>query len=189
MYPLGGLYLHMKNILACLFLLSIMSCNSSANENQEKVFFDLAQFIDMEIAHLESENVSVFKTVYINEEKETITIDNLDWKKELEIIRQSDLNKAAYKLSYETDSSKTRIVYSLKDSEDLPVVVLSILKNDAGEITRIRSDHKSNNYLYSSSKTAIADFRNGHLSHYNIKGTQELFIGTEKVFEIDGRVL
>ncbi|MFT5886027.1 MAG: hypothetical protein ACI9IP_002491 [Arcticibacterium sp.] len=166
-----------------------MSCNSSENENQEKVFFDLAQFIDTEIAHLESNNVSVLKTVYINEEKETITINDLDWKKELDIIRQSDLNKAAFRLSYDKDSSVSQIAYTLKPSEKLPIVSLRILKNDAGEITQIRSDHKSDNYLYSSSKTAIADFKNGHLSHYNIKGTQELFVGSEKVFEIDGEVL
>ena len=181
--------MRMKNILACLFILSLASCNSSENENQEKIFFDLAQFIDTEIAYLEANNARVEKTVKINEVSEDITIDDLDWKKELEIIRQSDLNKAAYKLSYDKDSSNTRILYTLKDTEKLPIVSLRIRKNDAGEITQVRSEHKSENYLYSSTKTAIADFENGHLSHYDVRGSQELFIGSEKVFEIEGRVL
>ncbi len=186
---LGGLYLRMKNILAFFFMLSLASCNSSENENQEKVFFDLAQFIDTEIAYLESNNAKVQKTVRINEKSEEITIDDLDWKKELEIIRQSDLNKAAYKLSYTTDDRASSLTYTLKPTETLPIVSLTILKNESGQITQIRSEHATDNYLYTSSKIATADFENGHLNHYNVKGSQELFIGSEKVFEIEGRVL
>lgn len=154
-----------------------------------KAFFDLDGFMKKEIDYLKTEKPEVLKKVKINDASEELTSKAIDWDKDLEIIKQSDLNKAAYRLSYDINEAKSLISYNLKTEENLPIKSLLIHKNDKGQITKITSEHINHNYLYSSSNIAEVNFENGHLKTYSVKGWQKLFVGSKKDFEIVGRVI
>lgn len=158
------------------------------NDSEQKTYFDLVGFIDSEIKYMEAQNLTVFKTVKINEEIEELESTDIDWAKELEIIKQADLNKAAFKLSYDISETDTLISYKLKQGEKLPVSLVTIQKDKNGVVVEIESKYHTENYLYNSSKTAILHLKNGHLKSYSMIGWQELFIGSRKNFEVTGVV-
>lgn len=177
-------------ISSFFILLGLASaCNPTESNLQEKTFFDLERVIENEINYLSQQKPTVQKTVRINDETEEISTNDLDWKKELEIIIQSDLNKAAYKLSYDEIEKPNQITYQLKQGENLPVSSLQIFTDNEGELIKINSIHTTDNYLYKSTKNVMAEFSEGHLSNYEIKGNQKLFVGSEKTFEIAGKVI
>ncbi|WP_341226026.1 hypothetical protein [uncultured Arcticibacterium sp.] len=172
-----------------LLILGLISCNPEESSVKEKTFYDLETVIQNEIDWLTENKPTVHKSVRINDESEELNTNDIDWKKELEIIIQSDLNKAAYKLSYDETDSLNQISYKLKAGEKLPVSSLEIFKDENGNLLKINSVHTTDNYLYKSTKNVLVEFLNGHLSTYDINGNQELFIGTEKTFEIAGKVI
>jgi hypothetical protein len=179
----------MKNFfLFGLISTALLSCNPVGNDSEQKTYFDLAGFIDAEIKYMDAQNVTVLKTVKINKETEELESTKIDWNKELEILKQSDLNKAAFKLSYDISETDSLISYKLKEGENLPVALVKILKDKNGEIVEIESKYHTENYLYNSSKTAQINLKNGHLNSYSMIGWQELFIGSRKNFEIKGVV-
>lgn len=188
--PTFGLYLHMKKLLLYILLGTFgFSCNRTSQGLEEKTFFDLAGLVDKEITFLKENKPLVSKSVKINDAYEEIKGTDIDWSKELEILKLSDLNKAAFKLSYDVKENKNLIQYTLKEEEKQPVTLLTFIKNDAGEITQIESIQSSENYLYSSSKTVKVNLENGHIKNYSLKGWQKLFIGSQKNFEVKGEVL
>ncbi|AWV98054.1 hypothetical protein [Arcticibacterium luteifluviistationis] len=172
--------------LSFLLILGLISCNPEESSIREKTFYDLETVIQNEIDWLSEHKPTVKKSVRINDETEELSTNDIDWKKELEIIIQSDLNKAAYKLSYNETDSLNKISYKIKEGEKLPVASLDIWKNKNGTISRIASVHITDNYLYSSTKNIVAEFSKGHLAYYDIKGYQQLFVGTKKSFDITG---
>jgi hypothetical protein len=180
----------MKKLLGFIILSSLaLSCNRSTQEFKEKTYFDLAGLVDKEVAYLKKNKPMVSKSVKINEAYEEIKGTDIDWSKELEILKLSDLNKAAFKLSYDVKENKNLIQYTLKEDEKQSVALLTFIKNDAGEITQIESIQSSENYLYSSSKTVKVNLENGHIKNYSLKGWQKLFVGSQKNFEVKGEIL
>jgi hypothetical protein len=185
-----GLYLHMKKIFLFILLSSfVISCSPSDQELEVKTFFDLAGLIDKEIEYLKDKKPEVSKNVKINDDFEKIKSKEIDWVKELEILKLSDLNKAAFKLSYDMIENDSLISYKLKEEEKQPIESLILHKNKEGKISQIESIHSTYNYLYSSKKTITAKLENSHLKSYSLKGWQELFIGSRKNFEISGEIL
>ncbi len=176
-----------------IFLLSfsfnfLIGCNQE-EANLNNVFFDVTSFTEKQIEMLEKSNPQVSKKTRINEEKEDFTTSDIDWSKELELLKQTDINKAAFQLSYIEEKTPSSILYRLKEGEKLPVTSLEIYKDSMGKVEKITSHISTDNYLYKSEKDIHLTFKNEQLQTYGISGWQELFIGSKKEFEIEGTVL
>ncbi len=176
----------MKAILPGLVML-VMACQPQTSQSG-KTFFDLEKLADQLIAENEKSNPSVRKFSKIGEKENEELISDIDWSKELELLRQSDLNKSAYTLSYEEEKSTETITYTLKKGENLPVKRLTIELDENGKPHHIESLQRTKNYLYSSEKDLIVDLKDGNLVNYQIKGWQELFVGGRKEFEVRGEI-
>lgn len=114
----------MKNyflLLACSVLLLLASCQSKpADSGKTHSFFDLTGYFNDQLKQLENSNFTLQKTITKDGQTETVIVDSVNWKNELHSFIESNLDKPAYHISYNTDSvingnSKT-LFYSARDS-------------------------------------------------------------------------
>ncbi len=138
-------------LLACLLL---AACSSS----NEKIiyYFDVNILIDQEIQRLNELHPRVTKTVELNGEREERETSDIDWKKELSVFREADINKAAWRNKYQTDTvfinrsqgQFSQIDYTAMD-EDLKCQHLSLyfLRNTSAAYKLEARLHRKN-FLY-----------------------------------------
>ncbi len=171
-----------------LLIISLLSvgCSQSSNENTTKTYFDLAGFINQKITQLSDSKPLTNKKLLIGEKTENIQTKDIDWKKELELFLQADLNKQSYQLSYAKDSSQNMLIYQLKKGENLPVKTLKIEFDKEKSPKHIEALMQVENYLYKSEKKLSMDLDKKQLKNYQIEGWQELFVGSKKSFKVVG---
>lgn len=120
-------------IAGLTLLLCIASCKKDNNATKETAkFFDLKGYFASEAARLGKLNPGVDKTAVYNHqtEEQKVHIDN--WASELSMFSESDINKPAWRLSYNVQSSDGFITYKAKDPE-LKTRDITI-KKDGGKI-------------------------------------------------------
>ena len=102
---------------ALIFLLS--GCLSSEKENTSNqiYYFDLKTYFTKAATELNRKKPLVNKTVSKNELSENKKIKITDWKTELALFIDADINKKAWKDSYSKDSSATKIIYTSKEAD------------------------------------------------------------------------
>lgn len=167
---------------------TLTACQQQSNST-EKLFFDIEGFTNGLVEELNSSAPEVKKFSRINTEESEQTLKTINWSKELELLRQSDLNKSAYSLSYKQEKTENSLVYTLNSDENLPIKELIIQFDSLGKPAQISSRHHTQNYLYGSEKDLSMNFSDGHLTSYDIKGWQELFVGGRKEFEVKGEIV
>jgi hypothetical protein len=177
----------MKKTIYFLGCLALFSCQEEGSTTT-KSYYDLAGVIHQQIKELSKNKPIISKLVSLNNEKETLKTNAIDWEKELSLFLEADLNKKAYQQSYvvsKTDSSET---YQLKATEDLPVKFLKLVFDEKKHLKNLEAHLKTKNYLYESEKNLNLSLVKNKLRHYEIKATQSLFIGQKKEFNIKGIV-
>jgi peroxiredoxin len=106
-------------IYVILFALALAGC-STTSEVTEKGYPQEPNW--KEEAQTWQSNVKAQKTLLKNGQKEVLTLDSIDWLKELEIVTQTDWNSVSTKDKYTLDSVKlqfvneTRYIIRAKDS-------------------------------------------------------------------------
>jgi hypothetical protein len=182
--------------LAAAILLLLISCDS-AQEAQSKVktYYDVKGFIETQIFLLDKQKPEVSKIMQVGEKKETLSGRDLDWRKELELFVQADINKPAYSKSYLVSKPDSfTIAYTLKPGETLPVRFLKIsLDKNSGNPSSIEALLRSENKLYQSEKRIELHGSNRatnqwQLESYSIKGFQQLATMDRKLFDIAAAV-
>lgn len=176
-------------------LLFLTSCDS-AQERESKVmtYYDLKGFIESQVSSLNKEKPEVTKIMGVSGKNETLTSRNMDWKKELELFVQADINKPAYSKSYAiTKPDSLTVLYKLKTEESLPVRYLKIeMDKISGTPVVIQALLRSQNKLYQSEKNIEmhGSFQSGqwHLQTYTIKGYQKLATMDKKSFDVSAKV-
>lgn len=172
-------------------MLTLSSCDTTEQTTSgPKVYFDLKGFIEGQIEVMSQEKPTITKIMTVGEQQEKRSTSEVDWKKELELFIQADLNKNAYQLSYATNRPDSLTYeYVLKTEEDLPVRQLKIVLDEAtGKPAFVEARILSENKLYESEKNLQlqSGMRNGtwRVISYRIQGFQELAIGDRKPFDV-----
>jgi hypothetical protein len=177
----------MKKVLlsAIVLLTSILSsCSQGENTAFENQYVDLQVIIEKTIRSNEVSNPTYLKEVWINDEREAITAENLDWAKELEVFYLADLNKRDYLNKYAKDSSSYELIYSLRSEDEAPVKKLAVRFDSTRSISEIKAILTTDNFLYESERELYLQFLNAQLIKYEINGWQELFIGSKKTYRM-----
>lgn len=189
------MYRHMRYILP-LLLLFLSACDV-AEETQDttKLYYDVNGFVLDQISELTALKPSVKKTLQSDDETDNMTSSDINWKRELELFVQADINKPAYKKSYAiTRPDSLTYAYTLATTESLPVKRLMVrLDSASGKPSVIQAHLISKNKLYVSEKhiELSCAARNGKwiLSGYRMNGFQQLLIQDPKRFDITGKLL
>ncbi|MBK0378263.1 hypothetical protein [Mucilaginibacter segetis] len=114
-------------------------------------YFDLKDYFRADSARLTRLNQPVIKTVSHNGDTETKKVHIANWGQELNLFKESDINKPAWKASYTIQKAGDSLVYTAKYPE-LKTRRISIHKDIADKVTSIYIYNKSENILYSTSE-------------------------------------
>lgn len=164
------------------------------DRDERKTFFDVKGFIEGKITELDSEKPLVSKNMVIGEEHSQLSSKDIDWKKELELFVQADINKPAYRQSYEVSRPDSMTYqYTVKPGTYLPVHYLKIILNQPSGIpVRIEALLKAENKLYKSEKKIALScaVQNGtsRIVSYEVSGFQKLIAMKAKPFKVTGEV-
>ncbi|MCE6988393.1 hypothetical protein [Dyadobacter sp. CY323] len=179
--------------IGCFFLL--LSCEADRTEDdKDKVYFDLKGFIENQIVYLSEKRPKVSKTTMLDGKSEEVRSSEIDWKKELELFSQADINKPAYRQSYSVSRKDSlHFEYTLKPQMDLPVQYLRIsVDSVTSQPIHIQALLKSHNKIYTSEKE-IELFCSSkdnvwELSTYRVKGYQKLVLMDKRSFAIFSKI-
>ncbi len=189
-HPLYILHFPLFTMRKLLFIsLLLIGCTESETQNATKTNFDLAGLVNQQIAELNKNQPLTHKNLEIEDKKEVLNTNKIDWQKELELFLQADLNKQSYQLSYNKEETPQMAVYTLKEGEKLPVKSLKIIFDEDKTVKHLEALLQTKNYLYESEKHLLMTLDKNRLTNYQIEGWQELFIGKKKSFKVDGIVV
>lgn len=182
-------------IIAAVLLFLAVSCRQEeTRDDAPKVYYDLKGFIENQILYLNEKKPEVSKTAVLGSKREVSETREVDWKKELELFIQADINKPSYRQSYEVvGNGPLHYEYRLKPGNDLPVAYLkidtdSVLKQPLHVEALIRTKNK----IYNSEKKVVLNARKHNclleVSSYEVNGYQKLIFVERKEFGIRGQI-
>lgn len=149
--------------------------------NTEINYFDIKTFFEGEVDKLNTKNPTINKIVWINNitEKKQIKINN--WETELSLFTNSDINKSAWKNSYNIDSTASKITYTAKvaDLKTRSIIINTVNKKPVS-ITII--NHQKN-YIFESWENLFYRTNVG----YKIEKKQQLLFWDAEVFKVEAR--
>nr|WP_068892737.1 hypothetical protein [Pedobacter panaciterrae] len=173
----------MKNttLLFCCFLFFI-SCDNSADKKQktELTYFDVKGYFEKEVVRLNKKNPLINKVVSVNGANESKRIQIPDWKKELALFSDADINRASWKGLFQLKKSKDQETY-ISENEKVPVKELTVFfRNNTAVGLKVLV--KNTNSLYTSfdTLTYYAD------SLYQVKKMQNIKLLSKKSYTITG---
>ena len=192
---LKSMHYRFPTIVATFLFFSLVSCRQEeTGDDAPKVYYDLKGFVENQIVYLNEKRPEVNKTAVLGSKREASKTREVDWKKELELFVQADINKPSYRQSYEVvQNGPLHYEYRLKPGNDLPVAYLkidtdSVLKQPLHVEALIRASNK----VYNSEKKLVlnASKRDNLLevNTYEVDGYQKLIFVEKKVFRIHGEI-
>lgn len=172
------------NHLLCGFLLMwCFGCGDSTVTTQKNThsYFNLKSYFEQEVLRLNCSNPKVSKTVTVNGSSESKELQIADWKKELSVFSDADINRAAWKGLFEEKKSTDREVYTSNQAK-VPVKELTVIKRN-GQLYGIQILIRNSNSLYTSADT-LSYYPD---SVYEVKKTQNIRLLSEKNYRVTGK--
>lgn len=160
-----------------------------ANPTQIDLYFPLIEFLEEKTEVLDGGEVS--KTIAVNEESEEIII-NLsaeDWREELDVFFQADINKSALATAYHTTETDDELVHTLKPGEKGTVKEIRVFKV-ADKVASIEVVAVRNNLFYHSEVAGRIqmDEQQEDLSSYSLSGRQKVWFLPETQLEVKANI-
>ncbi|MBV8389025.1 MAG: hypothetical protein JO080_04420 [Mucilaginibacter sp.] len=144
------MYWYKRSVLltaSFILLLGIASCNRDSNASaSSQKFFDIKGYFEADSARLTKENPLITKTVTHNQIPESQKVHISNWGTELSLFKQSDINKPAWRSSYNVSVTDNITVYSAKDP-NLKTQKL-IIKTENDKLKWILIINHTKNVLY-----------------------------------------
>lgn len=177
-------------------MLLFFACDNPAETNQPNVYFDVAGYVKTQITALKRQNPTVEKQTRIKEKSQNQTVKNVDWNRELELFTQADINKPAFRNSYDVarpDALTYR--YTLKPTEEKLTVRSLTVQIDAQtrQPRLIEAVLRTQNLLYESERKLTLESGPGagagwRVKQYKLTGFQQLTYFGKNDFFVQGRV-
>jgi hypothetical protein len=147
------------------------------------LYFDVPGFIRSQAALLEKDNPRVLKSVVENQQvRESKTLHNLRWNKELAAFSELDLNKPAFRHAFavtrqaDTAGLVTE-TYRKKPGTEGNIVLLSVTTGPDQQVRALRAIRKNQNPLITTSQQLelSCTYKNGRLrvQRFKISGRQK----------------
>ncbi len=157
-----------------LLLMVVAGCSSSSPSGNASSYFSIEAYFNDQIRILTSEKTGFEKAITKDGKKEIRNFANVNWKKELRPFLEADINKPAWKRSYQRDSSsngnETYIVYSALEPK-LNVRKIELYKT-ADTLSRIKIlTEKQNAYYHAMQTLQYIPFK-----EYTISGGQKVIL-------------
>lgn len=162
-----------------------------ANPTQIHKYFPLKDFVEGQIETLGQAKVE--KSTVINGEKNVsnVKFGAEDWRKELDVFIQADINKAALSLSYETVEDKGKRVHRLKPGERGVVQEIVVdYRPGTDEVSSIHFKTEKDNFFYTSTSTGNLEINDaGLMENYQVRGYQKVWFLSPNEIAVSGKVI
>lgn len=165
---------HFRSVgFAALSALLLAACGQEAVIVERPPFFSLMQYVDEQVARLDSLAPTVRKTITFNGKAETHSLDSLNFEEELAVFRQADINRPAWLDRYQVDSLREdgrlqRITYTALE-DDLKTQELKVYWSAESEVERIEVATQTSTVLSEGEQQLVYAPREG----YTIASRQE----------------
>ena len=165
-----------------LLLCGSYACNKPEikETGAELKYFDIKEYFAKEALRLEALNPQIEKSVAHNGETESKKVHISNWKKELNLFTESDINKPAWKLSYNVQANDDSVVYKAKYPELKTREI--VIRKKAGQVTAIAIVNNTHNILYNTTEKLV--YAPG--SYYLIEKMQKVKIMGANNYRIKG---
>jgi hypothetical protein len=136
-----------KTVLTiCISILFMAACKPEIKDNGGLKYFDLKKYFTDEAARLAKLHPHIYKTVNYNNKPENKTILIKNWKRELGLFIESDINKPSWKDSYRVSTKHDSVMYTATDTALRTRNILIVLKNK--KVNFIEINNLTKNLLY-----------------------------------------
>lgn len=173
-------------VFAALTLL-LSSCDPApASAPDATPFFDLGTYMDGEIGRLTEQRRPVTKTITLNGETETKTLDAINFANDLKLFRDANINKPDWSDKYvtaeKTLSAGHRVTTYVASDSSL-IVRRLLVEEDQGVPVRIEVDRRTGNVLSQGRSRMVYEPARG----YRVETEQEKRFGDDLTTTIDVR--
>jgi hypothetical protein len=171
----------------CLFLGACKEEEKSpyANPTQIDIYFPLIKFLEEKTSALAGGEVS--KTIAVNQESEEIIfkLSAEDWREELDVFFQADINKSALATAYRTSEEEGELVHTLKPGEKGTIKEIRVSKI-ADKVAAINVVSVRNNLFYHSEVVGKIqmDGQQENIASYSLSGRQKVWFLPETQLEV-----
>lgn len=152
-------------------------------------FFDLSGYLDQEISKMSGAKVAKISRVQDQEESAEVVYSIQDWKEELDVFYQADINRPSLALAYDTKIQKNYLTHTLLPDEKGKVKEITV-RYDKETPTRITVKLIEKNLFYSSTiiGTLYFNVSTFRIDHYAVESTQKIWFVDPNHMKIMGAV-
>ena len=186
----------MKYAYLLIVLVAVTACTNASQTTSPPVYYDVLGYVKDQIDTLAKAKPMVSKRAQMGTQTQQLTTRTINWKRELELFTQADINKPALRQSYtivHPDSLTYR--YTLKPSEkNLTVRSLTVQLDSATHQPRlIEAVLTTKNFLYESERHILLESGPAKpggwgVRHYRLRGFQHLSVSDAHPFDVEGTV-
>lgn len=144
-----------------IILVFLVACqNEQTKEHTASVknaYFDLAKIVQLDIDRNTQYSCGEEKLVSVNGNMESKNIDTVNWKKELQILMDCDINKPSWKGKFETQelNDHQKYVYTANSSK-IPVRKMIVqYEQKSGKVISVEIEKKTGTALFSNEQQII----------------------------------
>lgn len=167
-----------------IVIVLLLGCNTNQEvlPRQEALYFDIPSYFKGEVQKLSIRKAPIHKQVWINGTQENKDIDIKDWKTELNMFVNADINKTSWKGLFKEDKTGDSLIYT-SVSTNIPVKKL-IVEKVGTYIKGISIFINEDNYLYKK-QDSLYYYPD---SLYEINSRQKVTLLKEKRYKILGHL-
>lgn len=155
-------------------------------------YFDVKGLVEAQLSLLTKEKATLKKTANIEGEEEKGKPEDLNWKKELKLFEQLDINKPVLLRSYSIDSlrgeGQLSISYKALDP-DLKVREMNVVLNENGEAEEVKGMVQEENTVYLARRYMTLKLENGKIQSYKLEGFQKITTQDTMRYELKADVI
>lgn len=172
--------IHLKLIAGLLFWAAFACTPKPEASPQAKMetlpYFDLAGYIEQQIPKVEGAKVSKISRVQNQEEKIEVVYSVQDWREELDIFFQADINRPSLAQSYDTQTKNSYLIHTLLPGEKGKVKEITV-RYEKDKPTAITVKLVEENMYYTSTTIGQVYFNieTMTLDHYSVESTQKIW--------------
>lgn len=155
----------------------------------DKKFYNLKAYFMNQANKLAVRKQNVRKTITKDGRSEVVEMKSINWVEELEVFKESDINKPAWRDAYVTDTvflQKSTVISHDALNEDNPIQHLVVtLDPVTGSCLRVSIDKHTDNFLYTSRQKLFYSAGEG----YKIKGSLSVKYLFDSEYEVDAEFI
>jgi len=180
----------MLRISPVILFFVLAACESAQDKVEASIkYFSLTQFASEVKADLAGDTTRNFeKKVTVNGKYEVTKTNRIEWETDLELLRQLDINKPSWQLSFsqtETTLPNGQLIRIIATDSMPQVKEVRVVKNKEGKVMEVFALKHTKNFLYELTQS-VHYFTD---SLYQIKSSQKIWLLGDKEFFLETKFL